>query len=173
MKCSLSVRSISRCGSLESCHTLSLFPSAGPDVPAVVFWRVGIMHQGECQTNVWEILPTYYFLFFFFPFHSRIARRYQPKTPCENVNYWYLLHSMSYGFIFWSCDIHTTSNLFVFFFLLSTELLDRPAWGIRPSPVKCLSKSLSSFHPSPFMCVPETWLSFCKLINFHLYIQSV
>ena len=46
-----------------------------------------ILHPGSCRFSC---------ISFFSPFHSDIARRYHPKTFCENVNYWYLLRSMSY-----------------------------------------------------------------------------
>lgn len=77
-------------------------------------------------------LLTYYFFFFILAKLQGIT----PKTLCDIL--WYLLLSVSYVFIFWSCDIHTTSNLFVFSFSLSTELLDRAIWGIQPSLVKRL-----------------------------------
>lgn len=60
------------------------------------------------------------------------------------MNYWYLLLLVSFVFICWSCDIHTASDLFVFFLLVSTGLLDRAVWGIEPFPVKCFQ----SFSPS-------------------------
>lgn len=118
--------------------------------------------------------------FFLSPFHFVMARRTHPEMYFENKNYWSSLLPMSHIFVFWSCDIHTTSNLLVFL-SLSTEWLDRTVWGTQPAPVKCRPMFPFSFHnptPPPLHSCPQNVTQPCKSINSQLgsegaLIQSV
>lgn len=114
----------------------------------------------EQKVNAGPVWWRFTYILFFLS-HFGQARRYHPKTLCDIL--WYLLLSVSYVFIFWSCDIHTTSNLFVFSFSLSTELLDRAIWGIQPSLAKRLWRFLS-FFPSPPPSLPCMYLK-CDSIS--------
>lgn len=99
------------------------------------------------------------YISFFFPFHFGIARRYHPKTFCENANYWYLLRSMSY--LYSGLVTFTQPPIYLFSSFCCWQSCLTGLSG--EYNLLCqMSFKVSLLLPSPpFVCVPEMWLYFC------------